>query len=721
MRGRSDVPEDAPSGNLLLENELYRRQLDGNVFRILYVDRRSDVCVLFNTSSTSALPEPRSYCEVLDDLAMRKLAPVAPHANTATPFSMLSGARRKFAEARLAKIQSLLDLGPALFDATERGRAISELNARRVCSPATAYKLLRLYWSGGMTIAALVTRHDKCGAAGRPRKDYSSKPGPRRTVRPGVGVVVTNANKALMQAAMTPERGESRLTVQQGYARYLARNHHDHAEVGADGAVTPRLGSENRVPNLDQFRYHVLDGPNAQLQRMGQRVRRSARRAPEERYYFDSARRSALLPGSRFELDATVLDVYLVSRFDRNRIVGRPTLYLVVDVLTGMIVGFSLSLYPPSWTSAIAALVNCLEDKVAQCEALGFVTPAWVWAPPVMSAQVLSDQGDMSSAPSGALAHATQAALLNARAYNPEGKGTVEGTFKCVQAPWGEFVEGYVPKQYEPRTDPDYRLDAAFNLREATALVASSAALRNITARARRPVDPDLLALDAAAVPAELWHRAAEEMGCAGRRFEPEAVRLQLLPRKNVTVTRRGLHLGRGLYYMSPALYQEPWFQDALVKKLPVPVIWNPEVSSHIHVPNPFNSNEVHVANLAPHSSKFEDRSFVEIDCLRREQRKLNAEANQRNTFQIAQLHDFQHELVDQALQSKREHHDAGRSKARRVSDIRENRRLELSTATLEAALTESLSTANEVAASDAGPSDLAKRAARRRQQFAIE
>ena len=45
-------------------------------------------------------------------------------------------------------------------------------------------------------------------------------------------------------------------------------------------------------------------------------------------------------PGSRFEIDATIADLYLVSTSSRRNIVGRPIIYLVIDVFSRMIVGF---------------------------------------------------------------------------------------------------------------------------------------------------------------------------------------------------------------------------------------------------------------------------------------------------------------------------------------------------------------------------------------------
>lgn len=50
------------------------------------------------------------------------------------------------------------------------------------------------------------------------------------------------------------------------------------------------------------------------------------------------------MPGSCFELDATVLDVHIVSEFNRNHVLGRPTVYCVVDKESRMMVGLHVSM-----------------------------------------------------------------------------------------------------------------------------------------------------------------------------------------------------------------------------------------------------------------------------------------------------------------------------------------------------------------------------------------
>ncbi|TBR56934.1 hypothetical protein B4U84_26175 [Westiellopsis prolifica IICB1] len=76
-------------------------------------------------------------------------------------------------------------------------------------------------------------------------------------------------------------------------------------------------------------------------------------------------------PGSLYQIDATIGDIYLVSSLDRNRLIGRPVVYLVVDVFSRLIVGFSVSLEGPSWLGAMLALENATTNKVKFCQKYG--------------------------------------------------------------------------------------------------------------------------------------------------------------------------------------------------------------------------------------------------------------------------------------------------------------------------------------------------------------
>jgi len=78
-----------------------------------------------------------------------------------------------------------------------------------------------------------------------------------------------------------------------------------------------------------------------------------------------SSSTDAIGPGSVFQIDATVADVYLVSRFNRTHIIGRPVLYIVQDCFSKLIVGLYVGLEGPSWIGAAMALANTVGNKVS--------------------------------------------------------------------------------------------------------------------------------------------------------------------------------------------------------------------------------------------------------------------------------------------------------------------------------------------------------------------
>ncbi|HAD78636.1 MAG TPA: transposase, partial [Flavobacteriaceae bacterium] len=69
-------------------------------------------------------------------------------------------------------------------------------------------------------------------------------------------------------------------------------------------------------------------------------------------------------PGTRFQVDATIADIYLVSSFNRSLIIGRPVIYGIIDVYSRLFTGVYVGLEGPSWTGAMMALDNMITDKV---------------------------------------------------------------------------------------------------------------------------------------------------------------------------------------------------------------------------------------------------------------------------------------------------------------------------------------------------------------------
>ena len=102
-------------------------------------------------------------------------------------------------------------------------------------------------------------------------------------------------------------------------------------------------------------------------------------------------------PGSQYQIDATVGDIYLVSQFDRSNIIGRPVMYFVLDAFSRMVTGMYVGLEGPSWVGAMMAIANAASDKTAYCREYGIRITEEEWPCHHIPAAILGDRGEMES------------------------------------------------------------------------------------------------------------------------------------------------------------------------------------------------------------------------------------------------------------------------------------------------------------------------------------
>ncbi len=96
-------------------------------------------------------------------------------------------------------------------------------------------------------------------------------------------------------------------------------------------------------------------------------------------------------PGS-YQMDATEADIYLVSRFDRSSVIGRPYIYLAVDTATQIIAGVYIGL-----EAGELAVLKCLEnttmDKVQLCRQYSIEITPEQWPSCGLPTEIITDKG----------------------------------------------------------------------------------------------------------------------------------------------------------------------------------------------------------------------------------------------------------------------------------------------------------------------------------------
>lgn len=645
--------------------------------RVVHVEGIDGACVLFDCTDESALPETWRYSAIIDRIVKGAWSEevhdrYAPD-RLVDADSMTPGQRRSLAKRR-AVLDSLLALGNGLYDPDERGALISKLAVEKTCSKPTAYTILRLYFRGGMSPAALITAHDQCGRLKHKaeRADPRRKPGRPRRAGFGTGVAVTAAMRRDFDVAMAMLAPGQRKDTDAGYKRYLMQFHLAQTTLDPKRGLLPVPGTEDLIPTREQFAWHVTKSEQLYVRLANRVLRRKASEAT--RVFLDTSRRHVTGPGARYQIDATILDVYIVSRFDRNLIVGRPTLYAVVDVFSGAIVGMWLSLDPPNWVSAARAIVNCLEDKAEFYRQFGIDLPPGLFPSRGLAAVILGDRGELASRLAESLTLATGTVLENAPPFTPVAKGMVEGTFKTLPAKLADEVPGWVRPDYKERGGPDYRLDATLTIDELTRLILGNIVRRNLEVRHGKPLDPDLVVDGVSASPLALWNYGCEELGLSARVFDPRSLQVKLLPSAQARATRHGLAVHTGMYYGNDELLSTPWMQRCIADKAKIEVRYNPDLSTWVYVCDPLDPERIYAVELTPRCAKFANRTLAEITALRRRGKDLNDREESRQAFVQASLADLQTQIIEDATAKTLAARNPALSNAERTRDIRENR-----------------------------------------------
>ena len=592
-----------------------------------------------------------------------------PHAKLAMTAPPPGSAAAKQADRAWGVVKDLVGEEPAIYRRRERGELIRRaMEKHGVRSRQTVYRWLYRYWRFGKCRNALAGRYGNCGAPGVSRENPgAAKRGRKRTVTPGVGVNVDARAKRIFRAALDKHYlNRKEFTFDHAYNEVLI----------AYGVPLPcEAGDLNDVPTIEQFRYFFKKEhhpPEVAKRRKGE-----ANHAKDDRPLLNTSTAEVAGPGSRYQIDATVADAYLVSEQDPGRIICRPTLYFVVDVFSRAIVGMHVGLEPASWAAAASALGNAVRDKVAYCAGFGVEIEPRDWPMSGLPEVVLGDRGEMLSRQVETLCHAFNVEIENTPPHRPDWKGVVERKFKTVQTAMKPFTPGYVDNKPRGRkrqgTDP--RVGARLTLREFTRMLILIVLHYN-NHHALSSYDPDGdMPADLPHVPADLWDWGIENR--TGRlRAAPDAelLRVNLLPHTEAAVTRNGLRLFHCDYTCQRGA-AEDWFDRNFKGPETLEVAYDPLSVNEVYIRPPGPDPQPVVATLTASSRQYRDLTLAEV----RERRKtLRETAGGAKAGQRAASVNLARELRE--IQKKAEAErppDPGLGKAARIRGIRDNTKSE--------------------------------------------
>jgi putative transposase len=260
-------------------------------------------------------------------------------------------------------------------------------------------------------------------------------------------------------------------------------------------------------------------------------------------------------PGHTYAIDSTVADMYLRSSINRSWLIGRPIVYVIVDMWSTAVVGFYICLSAPSWATAKVSLFSSLCRPGLLADLWGFDGITSLDPAPALPFRLLCDRGEYLS--QGAARTGIDLGLNAAfnPAYRPDLKGLVEVLHRIVKdEQYSSFVPGAMDaRRRELELRPDLR-ESMMTMREYAQYLHLAFTQYNLFADRTHRLTGDMIAAGVVPSPAGLW-RFGHEAGFGFLKAIPEQRLItSLLPVADVSVRRNGIFMAQLQYQAEVAV-----------------------------------------------------------------------------------------------------------------------------------------------------------------------
>lgn len=438
-------------------------------------------------------------------------------------------------------------------------------------SSSHVYKLWSILCMCGLTQTSLRARWDKCGARGK-RRDLSTnstrnKAG-RKTfsqrlsklifgcwgepIQPGMNALwrskIMRADKGIaIPKPSMPER----------YKRIIASQFTTAMRYDENGDIIAIDLEKGQYPNYHQVK-RVLTEDVEEIERIREKTSKG---------HFERSLRGlsgcswegAEGPGLMYAIDSTIGDVYLRSSVNPTWIIGRPIVYVIVDVFSTAVVGFYVCLTGPSWDTAQVSIFNAVASHDLLSDLWGYDMRQSLFPAPTLPARLLCDRGEYLSKRAKATGMDLLTTLSYTAPFRPDLKGVVEVMHRIMKNVQYHFIPGAMDarrKEYDlRRSNP---AAATMSVRQYMQFLHECFYVYNLTADRSKRLDAHMIAQGVFPSPAGLW-RWGHAMGIGFSRAQSQAELItQLLPAGNARVTRNGV-IFRTNRYSAPIVETEQW------------------------------------------------------------------------------------------------------------------------------------------------------------------
>ncbi|MBD9679439.1 DDE-type integrase/transposase/recombinase [Pseudomonas sp. PDM18] len=538
--------------------------------RVIWINAKSDAICLFKLSHPDRMPEIYSLALIKELLASHKISRTT---ESVSPFILRheDDIPRKELEKRddrwkyIEKLVNSTAIDEAFLTGS-LGSKISEQAKTLAVDSKKIYRLIYRYWRFGQTKNSLLDNREKSGGKGKQRiaktGTFLGRP-PKKESAFGLKAqyALTESDIHKIRCAYTLYMRKKSHSHTTAYQDMIEKYYYQIDPTDISRRIRPELGT---YPSINQFIYQakkVFDPVMTLRSRIG-----DTKYEKDHKVVTGTVQDNLWGPGHRYEIDATIADIYLVSSIDRNRVIGRPVVYSVIDSFSGMFAGIHVGLEGPSWYEARQALFNSFTDKVEFCKEIGIDITPDEWPSHHLPREITADRGEILSLPAEGMIDGLDVNLTYCPPRRPDLKPMVESHFRTLKrGSRTEFMPGAVVKVETQRGERDPRLDATLNIKEFTKIIVECVLNHIKTTRRPEYLSLDMITDGIRPTPLSIWNWAIENDLHESHQRAADIIYLNLLPRKRAMITRSGIRFN-GLRYFIDNDPSNAWIESMTLR-----------------------------------------------------------------------------------------------------------------------------------------------------------
>ena len=392
---------------------------------------------------------------------------------------------------------------------------ITDMSKQLGMSYAGARQLLIRYLQSGFNGAALFRCQTYRQAETGERHD-TKKRGPRPAVRKGSsGEYVSIYGKLLNAEDYENFRKyvgkylrSKKMTMKEAYLDMLDAEYIRRDKRGA--ILRYREAMEAERPSFRQFYYYLRKSTTSLQRETAKRNERDL--LNNHRVFCGSVMSDVLGPGDMVEFDAHEMDISVVSGVQREKCVGRPTVYSMIDVYSRTILAVSVAFDVNSVIGLTNCLLNLVQDKVEMYKQLAgeeIVLPDGVelneiWPSGFKPARIRYDRGsDYISDEENRILNELNITGEMVPPASGSLKGVVERLFEDAEGKLRELLanKGGISKEHGSK----HHKEAYLDIKTVTKVVYDYVIMHNMNFNRGIKLSPQMIKSGLHQIPCEVW------------------------------------------------------------------------------------------------------------------------------------------------------------------------------------------------------------------------